>query len=146
MMDKQMIEEMARGICGNFGVAIENKCGPLSFQCDCKCKWFDIAERFYNAGYRKIPEGAVVLTREYYEEMCADVKEYEEYEKKLLARLNDVIESCQKKLKSVLEKVWDNATTNDEVGARWILLQIAKEEGVKLDRELKKYGTANKPL
>ena len=49
----------------------------------------------------------------------------------------------QKAVKRVLEKVWDNATTNDEVGARWILLQIAKDEGVKLDRELKKYG-ANK--
>jgi hypothetical protein len=55
----------------------------------------------------------------------------------------------QKAVKRVLEKVWDT-TTNDEVGARWILLQIAKEEGVKLDRELKKYGEAkrdaNKPV
>jgi hypothetical protein len=54
--------------------------------------------------------------------------------------------SEQKAVKRVLEKVWDNATTNDEVGARWILLQIAKEEGVKLDRELKRYGGTNKPV
>jgi hypothetical protein len=67
-MDKQkQVEEMARDICGNFGVAIENKCGPLNFQCDCKCKWFNIAERCYNAGYRKIPEGSVVLTKEEYD-------------------------------------------------------------------------------
>lgn len=52
--------------------------------------------------------------------------------------------SEQKAVKRVLEKVWDNATTNDEVGARWILLQIAKDEGVKLDRELKKYGEGGK--
>lgn len=51
----------------------------------------------------------------------------------------------QKAVKRVLEKVWDN-TLSKEVGARWILLQIAKEEGVTLDRELKKYGGTNKPV
>jgi hypothetical protein len=55
----------------------------------------------------------------------------------------------QKAVKRVLEKVWDT-TLSKEVGARWILLQIAKEEGVTLDRELKKYGEAkrdaNKPV
>lgn len=98
------------------------------------------AESLYKEGWRKITNDLVVMPKEYYDEMCADVNEYEEYEERLLARLTDVIERCQKKLKSVLEKVWDNATTNDEVGSRWILLQIAKEEGVTLDRELKKYG------
>ena len=49
----------------------------------------------------------------------------------------------QKAVKRVLEKVWDN-TLSKEVGARWILLQIAKEEGVKIDRELKKYGEGGK--
>ena len=51
----------------------------------------------------------------------------------------------QKAVKRVLEKVWDS-TFAKEVGTRWILLQIAKEEGVKLDRELKRYGGTNKPV
>lgn len=77
-MDKQkQIEEMARGICGNFGVAIEGLCGPLNFQCDLKCKWFKIAERCYNEGYRKIPEGAVVLETSVYESL--DIKLYRDF-------------------------------------------------------------------
>jgi hypothetical protein len=51
--------------------------------------------------------------------------------------------SEQKAVKRVLEKVWDS-TYAKEVGTRWILLQIAKDEGVKLDRELKKYGEKSK--
>jgi hypothetical protein len=53
--------------------------------------------------------------------------------------------SEQKAVKRVLEKVWDS-TYAKEVGTRWILLQIAKDEGVKLDRELKRYGGTNKPV
>ena len=45
----------------------------------------------------------------------------------------------KKAVKRVLEKVYDH-TTSKEVGMKWILLKIAKEEGVTLDRELKKYG------
>lgn len=50
-------------------------------------------------------------------------------------------------VKEVLEKVWDN-TYEKEVGIRWILLMIAEEYGVKLDRRLKKYGErrTNKPI
>ena len=68
------------------------------------------------------------------------------HQRQLMKDALKIVEESQKAVKRVLEKVWDNATTNDEVGARWILLQIAKEEGVKLDRELKKYGGTNKPV
>ena len=47
---------------------------------------------------------------------------------------------AEKAVKRFAEKVWDLATTDDEVGARYILLKLAEAEGVKLDRELKKYG------
>ena len=142
MTDKQkQIEEMAKTI--NDVLSAISHC-PFDVKCpylykgnDIDCDECMMENTMYEAGYRKIPEGSIVVTKEYYDDMCADVNEYEE---RLLARLTDVIERCQKRLKSVLEKVWDNATTNDEVGARWILLQIAKEEGVKIDRELKKYG------
>lgn len=55
-------------------------------------------------------------------------------------------EAEKKAIKRFAEKVWDLATTDDEVGTRYIILKLAEEEGVKLDRELKKYGAANKPL
>ena len=55
-------------------------------------------------------------------------------------------EETKKAIKRFAERVWDLATTDDEVGTRYIILKLAEEEGVKLDRELKKYGTANKPL
>ena len=91
---------MAKGIAGSMNKGVEG--------------W--LSEYLYNAGYRKIPEGAVVLTRK------------------------DLDKRISEKIKNVLEKVWDNATTNDEVGARYIILKLAEEEGVKLDRELKRYG------
>ena len=49
-------------------------------------------------------------------------------------------------IKAFAEAIWDNATNEDEVGARWVILQEASKRGVKLDRKLKKYGTTNKPL
>ena len=67
------------------------------------------------------------------------------HQKQLMKDALEIIRQSQGAVKRVLEKVWDN-TLSKEVGARWILLQIAKEEGVKLDRELKKYGGTNKPV
>ena len=66
-MDKQMIEEMAKIMCGG---CIENELMTCSFTheeipCDFSKNF---AEALYNAGYRKIPENAVVLTKEEREE------------------------------------------------------------------------------
>jgi hypothetical protein len=77
-MDKQkQIEGIARAMCGNFrkGVKGDNLCGQLALKCDCKCKHIARAENLYNAGYRKIPENAVVLTREQYEKDLAIERE-----------------------------------------------------------------------
>ena len=65
-----------------------------------------------------------------------------------LVDLEDALENgtlCHTKtlVKEVLEEVWD-ATFAKEVGTRWVLMQIAKKYGVKLDRELKKYGEGGK--
>lgn len=61
MEREKMIEEMATHIC-DFGdckkCVLENK-----------CNYFVMAKRLYSLGYRKIPDGAVVLTREEYEEL-----------------------------------------------------------------------------
>ena len=64
-MDKQKqiaIEEMAKDICV--------EC-PYPTCVPCKaCDSWGYAENAINAGYRKIPEGAVVITREEYEKLC----------------------------------------------------------------------------
>ena len=62
-MDKQMIEEMARVICG-FACDYDN-CDVCPFDCtNAPCEHHDYAINLINAGYRKIPEGSVVLTDE----------------------------------------------------------------------------------
>ena len=61
MKDKQkQIEEMAQ--CkNNFGFT----CGECSYKTSV-CERYKLAEELYNAGYRKIPEGSVVLTDKEY--------------------------------------------------------------------------------
>lgn len=54
-------------------------------------------------------------------------------------------EETKKAIKEFAEAIWD-ATFSKEVGTRWVILQEAKKRGVKLDRELKKYGGTNKPI
>ena len=66
-MDKQMIEEMAKlvqcDMCGDVPCEECNYHGKMKIL-PRYCGVYLIAEKLYNAGYRKIHEGAVVLTRE----------------------------------------------------------------------------------
>lgn len=55
------IEQMQKIIC--------NRCGQFD-GCSISCKAHkDLAEALYNAGYRKLPEDSVVLSREEYEKL-----------------------------------------------------------------------------
>ena len=63
--EKKQIEEMVHDMC----IFYDNgKCGN-EFICEKPCATWNKAERLHNAGYRKIPENAVVLTREEYGDM-----------------------------------------------------------------------------
>ena len=77
-MDKQMIEEMAKlvqvDMCGDVPCEECNYHGKMKILPK-YCGTYLIAEKLYNAGYRKIPENAVVLTREEYDE----IKQYQSY-------------------------------------------------------------------
>ena len=53
---QKLIEEMGKVMCQEYG---SKHC-----QNDCDCANAIIAERLYSAGYRKISDGAVILTRE----------------------------------------------------------------------------------
>lgn len=77
-MDKEkQIEEMARICCEG-----ENTCSEcfdlnerlLGIRIKDRgehCQAYNYAEKFYNAGYRKIDENSVVLTREEHQKYCA---------------------------------------------------------------------------
>ena len=71
-MRKQMIEEMAKSCC-DWTVNCQ-KWSLLSH-----CNYIYHATKIYNAGYRKIPENAVVLTREEAETISGTLKAYEEF-------------------------------------------------------------------
>ena len=64
------IEEMARVIC-RFACDYEN-CDICPFNCvNAPCEYHDYAINLINADYRKIPENAVVLTREEHQKYLA---------------------------------------------------------------------------
>ena len=66
-MDKQkQIEEMARDLCNRYSEVTE-RCRIDHYGCNYTCGYYDNAKTLYDKGYRKIPENAVVLTREEYE-------------------------------------------------------------------------------
>ena len=67
-MDKQkqkQIEELMKDMCADY---------PCNRICDQYCGMYDYAERAINAGYRKIPENAVVLETSVYESL--EIKNY----------------------------------------------------------------------
>ena len=65
-MDKQ-IEEMAKVICTHINPC--KNCTEYDFG---YCKFLGLCEKLYNAGYRKIHEGAVVLTEAEYNDLLSD--------------------------------------------------------------------------
>lgn len=74
-MDKQMIEEMAKLVQGD--MCGDVPCEECNYHGKMKilpryCGVYLIAEKLYNAGYRKIPEGAVVLTETEYNDLLSD--------------------------------------------------------------------------
>lgn len=110
MNDKQQIEEMASIICketSNKGVC--EKCAfkkHTQFGFVYQCPKFDSAEDIYNAGYRKIPEDSVVLSREEYEklkdlEKCFDYNLVQERKQIRKETAREIV--C--KIKEILKKV-----------------------------------------
>lgn len=74
MDKKKQIEEMLKLMCEEYG----NMCGECESGITCANELH--AKRLYKAGYRKIPEGAVVLTREEYEEREKKIREQAQIE------------------------------------------------------------------
>ena len=73
MTDKQQIEKFAKDLC--------KACRKSLKTCECKTpcvKAQIVSEALYNAGYRKVPENAVVLTREEFDRLNSCIKSEEE--------------------------------------------------------------------
>lgn len=74
MNDKQQIEEIAQDIASNCPDMVDNACGG-------KPCYVCLAERLVKDNYRKLPENAVVLTREEYEKLKDLDESYNHLEK-----------------------------------------------------------------
>lgn len=69
MNKKEQIEEMAViGCVRNPQAHTAKECAKCDFK-QGMCNAYRHAEALYNAGYRKIPENAVVLTKEEYDKL-----------------------------------------------------------------------------
>ncbi len=76
MNDKQQIEEMAKNMancdttCNECFEQLESVMTMKIKERENHCQAYHYAKRLYEQNYRKLPENAVVLTREEYEKLC----------------------------------------------------------------------------
>lgn len=110
MTDKEkQIEEMARAICPN---SKEWSCKACNWGAKPNCDAYKNAEKMYNTGYRKIPDGSVVLSIEEVDEFRKDSAEV-----KFLK--NKIIEQTRKETaREILEKL-GKAQNEDERYKEW---------------------------
>ena len=71
---KQMIKQLRKDLCN--GYCGYETCGDCYGENDSYIGCTGMAERLYDAGYRKIPENAVVLKREEYDTLKAENDKY----------------------------------------------------------------------
>ena len=111
-MDKQkQIEEMANIVCK---MAMKPKtCAECAGR---KGGCFSIPhmEQLYNAGYRKIPENAVVLTREEHIQMLRDLNESNEKAKEI-ARKETAEKFAERAKEELIEWLADNEDLNGKI-------------------------------
>ena len=100
---KQMIEEMAKDICGYCLRVIEEKECPRTENQHCFNARLEEATYAYKLGYRKIPENAVVLTDEEWAEHCEQFAKAM-YQKEVNTR-KETAEKFVERLKATLTEI-----------------------------------------
>lgn len=136
-MDKQMIEEMAYMIC-----EMTSKCVDCS-KYSCKSK--DSAERLYNAGYRKIPEGGVVLkgteTEERLEDLLIEFDEMSFYPATLMPNAEECAREWKRKLIYAIgqlkKEMLKDCIESNKVARETYYKQGCKETAEKFSERLK---------
>ena len=109
-LKQKQIEEMAKVYCQN-----GFKCGE---NCQTNgCRVYEVCTELYNAGYRKIPEGSVVLTREEHISMLKDLAESNEktYETAYERGSKDTAEKFAERLKQPPYKDFTEEWVADEI-------------------------------
>ena len=106
-MNKEQIEEMAMSIAECNGTTCDN--------CTLKCKAYITCEILYDKDYRKVPDGAVVLTPEERDEEMKEInktlaerdelKAENERLKEVIADQNELCWNCKKSVKEFAEKL-----------------------------------------
>ena len=101
-MDKQkQIEEMARTFGGCHITPNCKVCCAYSGSTDCPNK--TSAEKLYNAGYRKIPENAVVVSRAEYNDLKGLEKHFDDYLiKEIVATRKETVKKFAERLKDLV--------------------------------------------
>lgn len=79
MNKQEQIEEMAViGCVRNPQAHTQEECGKCDFK-QGMCNAYRHAENLYNAGYRKVPECAIILTKEEYDKLGLVEEPVQEY-------------------------------------------------------------------
>ena len=144
----EMIEEMAKDIehcCNRYdeeGRFVGNKCRGCEYWCDTNnlCCSFGNKEAIYlyNLGYRKIPEGSVVLSKEEYEGKEIAVEMSGGHKLRLtvgkFGEMSRVLEESTRKetaieILSMIDKIPTNEV-NELNHLRLLKINIAKQYGV----------------
>lgn len=126
----EMIEEMAKSCCSyKNGRCMESLC--IEDVCDMICEYGRTCKKFYDLGYRKIPEGSVVLTSEEYKAINMDravdiLREIQKQARK------ETAEKFAEMLKEEFEK---SSSIQDSITAKKIFRDICP---IKVDKILKK--------
>lgn len=141
---EQQIEEMAViGCVRNPQAHTAEECAKCDFK-QGQCNSYRHAEALYNAGYRKVPDGAVILTPEERDEEMKEInktlaerdelKAENERLKEVIADQNELCWNCKKSVKEFAEKLkakYDGCYIVDE-NRNWLdfcdIDELLKEE------------------
>ena len=126
---EMQIEEMAQIICGR---SKDDICLIDKTSCDSSCRWARNAEAIYNAGYRKLPEDSIVLSREESQALKKQI-EYWEYETKVARE--EIDNAGKETAKEILNELIDssNKITFFDCKMALGLDKLAKQFGLEVE-------------
>ena len=143
MNEKEMIEEMAKDTGGcDYPQRDCSKCWRLEER---ECSAYAYAKTYYEKGYRKIPEGSVVLSKEEYnelksraEEVFNEMTERMKAEVKIAGRMG-VIKGSKETAKEIFKEIMKTPYYNENAERQGYLIrlekfnEIAKQFGVEVE-------------
>lgn len=144
MNKQEQIEEMAViGCVRNPQAHTAEECSKCDFK-QGMCNAYRHAEALYNAGYRKIPENAVVLTKEEYIDLSRNYvteqieKTRKETAKEILQKMKEKCKELENKFshicKSQKECLMETCRYEGVLAVKREVYELAKEYGVEVEQ------------